>query len=124
MHASTPTRETPAPRVQVRCAGIDASDVESTSISSKTEELLRNNADGVTLAVVNISRRGHGPHHCDTQLFGRELEHVAGYAEHADPVVAAIQSVARALRALKTSERHNPWTSSHPGCQRGQARGK
>jgi hypothetical protein len=105
-----------APRVEVHCAGLGASDSTLTSVSHQAEQLLRSHAGEVELAVVNIARKEHGLHHCDTQLFGRELEHVAGSAEHPDAVQAAVQSMARALRALTTSKSHNPWTSSYPAC--------
>lgn len=111
------------PRLQVRCAGIEEPESTLTAVDRVAQELLRN-ADEVTLAVVQVTRMRHGLHRCTTQLFGDELQHVAGHAEHHNPIEAAAQSVMRALRALKTSDRYSPWTSVHPCSQHGDARTK
>lgn len=123
MHSSIPIRQE-SPRIEVRSEGLDTPESTLTSVQRVAQQLLRNVGGEVGLAVVHIARHAHGIHHCDTQLFGRGLEHVAGYAEHTNPVEAATHSVTRALRALDTSERHNPWTSSHPSCHRGEVRAK
>lgn len=111
---------TPTPRVQVRCAGIDAPESTLLQVRQAAERLLGSSCQ-VELAVVRLARARPERYRCDTQLFDRELAHVAGHAEGPDPVETAKHSVERALRALHTSDCFNPWTSPHPGSQRGGA---
>lgn len=115
-----PKETTVTPRVQVRSAGIDSPNATLSWVERVARQTLFADADKVTFAALRVARTRDGQHRCYTQLFGRELQHAAGYAGHSDPMQAAAQSVARALRALKTSDRFNPWTSPHPGCQRGE----
>lgn len=109
-----PQENTVAPRVQVRSAGIDSTNATLSSVQRIARQALSADADKVTFAALRFARSRDGEHQCHTQLFGRDLEHAAGYAAHPDPMEAAARSVARALRALKANERFNPWTSSHP----------
>lgn len=107
------------PRVQVRCSGLGTFGPTLISVHHGARDLLRSHSDAIGLAVLRIARMKGGLYQCDTQLFGRGLEHVSGYAEYPDAVQAAMLSLARALRVRDACARFNPWTSSHPSCQRG-----
>src|ERR1044071_5208670 len=108
---SVPSHHTDT-RLQLTCIGISKQDPALTQVRQIVLQLLSAQEHEIGLAVLRVEQYQTGLHRCDTQLFGRGLEHVGGYAEHRNATEAVKQSVHRALRALSGSGLHNPWTSS------------